>query len=82
MKYTKIPYSYDWDDIVTRMEEEEDFDTCKIEQDMISLIDHPSIKWTELPDDAKLEKDGLYVYDPDNYEYAIVYKGEVILELC
>ena len=25
MKYTKIPYSYDWDDIVTRMEEEEDF---------------------------------------------------------
>ena len=82
MKCTKIPYSYDWDDIVTRMEEEEDFDTCKIEQDMMSLIDHPSIKWTELPDDAKLEKDGLYVYDPDNYEYAIVYKGEVILELC
>ena len=79
MKYTKIPYSYDWKQIISSMNDDEDYNTMKIEQDMISLIDNPNTVWVELADNSKMIADGLYVIDSENYLYTIIYNGEVVL---
>ena len=79
MKYTKIPYSYDWKQIISRVNDDEDYNTMKIEQDMISLIDNPNTVWVELADNSKMIADGLYVIDSENYLYTIIYNGEVVL---
>lgn len=79
MKYTKIPYSYNWKQIISSMNDDEDYNTMKIEQDMISLIDNPNTVWVELADNSKMIADGLYVIDSENYLYTIIYNGEVVL---
>lgn len=79
MKYTKIPYSYDWKQIISSMKDDEDYNTMKIEQDMRSLIDNPNTVWIEIPYNSKMIADGLYVIDSENYLYTIVYNGEVVL---
>ena len=79
MKYTKIPYSYDWEQIISSVNDDEDYNTMKIEQDMISLIDNPNTVWVELADYSKMIADGLYVIDSENYVYTIIYNGEVVL---
>ena len=79
MKYTKIPYSYDWKQIISSVNDDEDYNTMKIEQDMISLIDNPNTVWVELADNSKMIADGLYVIDSENYLYTIIYNGEVVL---
>ena len=79
MKYTKIPYSYDWKQIISSMNDDEDYNTMKIEQDMRSLIDNPNTVWIETPYNSKMDKDGLYVIDSENYLYTIIYNGEVVL---
>lgn len=79
MKYTKIPYSYDWKQIISSVNDDEDYNTMKIEQDMISLIDNPNTVWVELADYSKMIADGLYVIDSENYLYTIIYNGEVVL---
>lgn len=79
MKYTKIPYSYDWKQIILSMKDDEDYNTMKIEQDMRSLIDNPNTVWVELADKSKMIADGLYVIDSENYLYTIIYNGEVVL---
>lgn len=78
MKYTKILYSYDWKQIISDMNDE-DYNTMKIEQDMMSIIDNPNTVWIELADNSKMDKDGLYVTDSENYLYTIIYNGEVVL---
>ena len=79
MKYTKIPYSYDWKQIILSMKDDEDYNTMKIEQDMRSQIDNPNTVWVELADNSKMIADGLYVIDSENYLYTIIYNGEVVL---
>lgn len=79
MRYTKIPYSYDWKQIISQMNDDEDYNTMKIEQDMMSIIDNPNTVWIELADNSKMDKDGLYVTDSENYLYTIIYNGEVVL---
>ena len=79
MKYTKIPYSYDWKQIISSVNDDEDYNTMKIEQDMISLIDNPNTVWIEIPYNSKMIADGLYVIDSENYLYTIIYNGEVVL---
>lgn len=79
MKYTKIPYSYNWKQIISSVNDDEDYNTMKIEQDMISLIDNPNTVWVELADNSKMIADGLYVIDSENYLYTIIYNGEVVL---
>lgn len=79
MKYTKIPYYYNWKQIISSMNDDEDYNTMKIEQDMISIIDNPNTVWIELPDNSKMDKDGLYVTDSENYLYTIIYNGKVVL---
>lgn len=79
MKYTKIPYSYDWKQIISSVNDDEDYNTMKIEQDMISLIDNPNTVWVELADNSKMIADGLYVIDSENYLYTIISNGEVVL---
>lgn len=79
MKYTKIPYSYDWKQIISSVKDDEDYNTMKIEQDMRSLIDNPNTVWVEVGDNSKMIADGLYVIDSENYLYTIIYNGEVIL---
>ena len=79
MKYTKIPYSYNWKQIISSMNDDEDYNTMKIEQDMRSLIDNPNTVWIEIPYNSKMDKDGLYVIDSENYLYTIIYNGEVVL---
>lgn len=79
MKYTKIPYSYDWKQIISSVNDDEDYNTMKIEQDMISLIDNPNTMWVEVADNSKMIADGLYVIDSENYLYTIIYNGEIVL---
>ena len=79
MKYTKIPYPYDWKQIILSMKDDEDYNTMKIEQDMRSLIDNPNTVWVEVGDNSKMIADGLYVIDSKNYLYTIIYNGEVVL---
>ena len=79
MKYTKIPYSYNWKQIISSMNDDEDYNTMKIEQDMRSLIDNPNTVWIEIPYNSKMIADGLYVIDSENYLYTIIYNGEVVL---
>ena len=79
MKYTKIPYSYDWKQIISSVNDDEDYNTMKIEQDMRSLIDNPNTVWVEVGDNSKMIADGLYVIDFENYLYTIIYNGEVVL---
>lgn len=79
MKYTKIPYSYNWEQIISSMNDDEDYNTMKIEQDMRSLIDNPNTVWIEIPYNSKMIADGLYVIDSENYLYTIIYNGEVVL---
>lgn len=79
MKYTKIPYPYDWKQIISSVNDDEDYNTMKIEQDMRSLIDNPNTVWIEIPYNSKMDKDGLYVIDSENYVYTIIYNGEVVL---
>lgn len=79
MKYTKIPYSYDWKQIISSMKDDEDYNTMKIEQDMRSLIDNPNTVWIEIPYNSKMIADGLYVIDSENYLYTIIYNGEIVL---
>ena len=79
MKYTKIPYSYNWKQIISSMNDDEDYNTMKIEQDMRSLIDNPNTVWIEIPYNSKIIADGLYVIDSENYLYTIIYNGEVVL---
>lgn len=79
MKYTKIPYSYNWKQIISSMKDDEDYNTMKIEQDMRSLIDNPNTVWIEIPYNSKMIADGLYVIDSENYLYTIIYNGEVVL---
>ena len=79
MKYAKIPYSYDWTQIISSVNDDEDYNTMKIEQDMISLIDNPNTVWVEVADNSKMIADGLYVIDSENYLYTIIYNGEVVL---
>ena len=79
MKYTKIPYSYNWKQIISSVNDDEDYNTMRIEQDMISLIDNPNTVWVELADNSKMIADGLYVIDSENYLYTIIYNGEVVL---
>lgn len=79
MKYTKIPYSYDWKQIISSVNDDEDYNTMKIEQDMRSLIDNPNTVWVEVGDNSKMIADGLYVTDSENYLYTIIYNGEVVL---
>lgn len=79
MKYTKIPYSYNWKQIILSMKDDEDYNTMKIEQDMRSLIDNPNTVWIEIPYNSKMIADGLYVIDSENYLYTIIYNGEVVL---
>lgn len=79
MKYTKIPYSYDWEQIISSVNDDEDYNTMKIEQDMRSLIDNPNTVWIEIPYNSKMIADGLYVIDSENYLYTIIYNGEVVL---
>ena len=67
MKYTKIPYSYNWKQIISSMNDDEDYNTMKIEQDMRSLIDNPNTVWIEIPYNSKMIADGLYVIDSENY---------------
>lgn len=78
MKYTKIPYSYDWKQIISSVNDDEDYNTMKIEQDMRSLIDNPNTVWVEVGDNSKMIADGLYVIDSENYLYTIIYNGEVV----
>ena len=79
MKYAKIPYSYDWKQIISSVNDDEDYNTMKIEQDMMSIIDNPNTVWVELADNSKMIADGLYVIDSENYLYTIIYNGEVVL---
>ena len=79
MKYTKIPYSYDWKQIISSVNDDEDYNTMKIEQDMRYLIDNPNTVWVEVGDNSKMIADGLYVIDSENYLYTIIYNGEVVL---
>ena len=79
MKYTKIPYSYDWEQIISSVNDDEDYNTMKIEQDMRSLIDNPNTVWIEIPYNSKMIADGLYVIDSENYLYTIIYNGEIVL---
>lgn len=79
MKYAKIPYFYNWKQIISQMNDDEDYNTMKIEQDMMSIIDNPNTVWIELADNSKMDKDGLYVIDSENYLYTIIYNGEVVL---
>lgn len=79
MKYAKIPYSYDWKQIISSVNDDEDYNTMKIEQDMRSLIDNPNTVWIEIPYNSKMIADGLYVIDSENYLYTIIYNGEVVL---
>lgn len=78
MKYTKIHYSYDWKQIISSVNDDEDYNTMKIEQDMRSLIDNPNTVWIEIPYNSKMIADGLYVIDSENYLYTIIYNGEVV----
>ena len=79
MKYTKIPYSYNWKQIISSVNDDEDYNTMKIEQDMMSIIDNPNTVWVELADNSKMIADGLYVIDSENYLYTIIYNGEIVL---
>ena len=79
MKYTKIPYSYNWKQIISSVNDDEDYNTMKIEQDMRSLIDNPNTEWIEIPYNSKMIADGLYVIDSENYLYTIIYNGEIVL---
>ena len=79
MKYTKIPYSYNWKQIISSMNDDEDYNTMKIEQDMRSLIDNPNTVWIEIPYNSKRIADGLYVIESENYLFTIIYNGEVVL---
>lgn len=79
MKFAKIPYFYNWKQIISDMNDDEDYNTMKIEQDMMSIIDNPNTVWIELADDSKMDKDGLYVTDSENYLYTIIYNGETVL---
>ena len=79
MMYAKIPYSYDWKQIISSVNDDEDYNTMKIEQDMMSIIDNPNTVWVELADNSKMIADGLYVIDSENYLYTIIYNGEVVL---
>lgn len=79
MKFAKIPYSYNWKQIISDMNDDEDYNTMKIEQDMMSIIDNPNTVWIELADDSKIDKGGLYVTDFENYLYTIIYNGEPVL---
>lgn len=61
------------------MNDDEDYNTMKIEQDMMSIIDNPDTVWIDLPDDCEMIADGLYVTDSENYLYTIIYNGEPVL---
>lgn len=43
------------------------------------LIANPNTVWIEIPYNSKMDKDGLYVIDSENYLYTIIYNGEVVL---
>ena len=79
MRFAKIPYSYDWNNIIYQMNNDEEFDTMNIEQDMIALINNPDTVWIEIPDDCKMITSGLYVTNPEEYHYTIIYNGEIVL---
>jgi hypothetical protein len=79
MRYKRIPYSYDWEEIISQLQDEEMFDEVSdmLDNDILSLKDMDEIPWTEIPDGSPMEKTGLYVNDEGDgyYNYIIVYNG-------
>ena len=89
-RYIRIPFSdSQMIEIQKRwLEEDEEPDTLNFENDMLSLIErnksNSSVFDFDTVDQNNL-KDGLYVFDEDEYgtqPYFVIFKGEVFFEVC
>ena len=89
-RYIRIPFSdSQMIEIQKRwLEEDEEPDTLNFENDMLSLIErnksNSSVFDFDTVDQNNL-KDGLYVFDEDEYgtqPYFVIFKGEVFFEMC
>lgn len=89
-RYIRIPYSDSQMIEIQkrRLEEDEEPDTLNFENDMLSLIErnksNSSVFDFDTVDQNNL-KDGLYVFDEDEYgtqPYFVIFKGEVFFEVC
>ena len=89
-RYIRIPFSNSqMIEIQKRwLEEDEEPDTLNFENDMLSLIErnksNSSVFDFDTVDQNNL-KDGLYVFDEDEYgtqPYFVIFKGEVFFEVC
>lgn len=82
MKYKRIPFNYDWDEIISLLQDDEDGDgvSLDLDNDILILKSMTEIPWCEFPDDIPMKKTGMWVKDEgDGYVgYYIVYKGKVI----
>ena len=75
MKYCKIPYEYDWDDVLDRFEND---DVEWFENDMMNLIGNSKITYKEVSEVGTT--DGLYIVDEDMMLFTVVHDGEVIYD--
>ena len=89
-RYIRIPFSNSqMIEIQKRwLEEDEEPDTLNFENDMLSLIErnksNSSVFDFDTVDQNNL-KDGLYVFDEDEYgtqPYFVIFKGEEFFEMC
>ena len=80
MKYKRIPFQYDWDEIISRLHNDLEWDDMsnELDDDILKLKDMKEIPWCEFPDDTPMKKTGMWVKDEgDGYVgYYIVYNGE------
>lgn len=82
MKYKKIPFYYDWDNIMSRLQNDDEYEdvTLELDDDILILKDMKEIPWCEFPDETPMNKTGMWVKDEGNgyVGYYIVYNGREI----
>ena len=81
MRFTNIPFSAKWDNMLERMYEvDSERDSKKVINEFLKLINRPNAKWNEISEDSYMEKDGIYVDSMGSeYMYTVVYNNRLIL---
>ncbi len=82
MKYKRIPFNYDWEELISQLIDDEEGDgvSLDLDNDILHLKSMKEIPWCEFPDDTPMKKTGMWVKDEGDgfVGYYIVYNGKEI----
>ena len=82
MKYKRIPFNYDWEELISQLIDDEEGDgvSLDLDNDILQLKSMKEIPWCEFPDDTPMKKTGMWVKDEGDgfVGYYIVYNGKEI----